>query len=97
MQQGSFMSAENIIISETMKGATGLVEYGVLGILALIGIGFMMWNSYQCAQSTKEVVKNNTDAINNLKESNTAALNTLKESNANSLKDIAVALAKLDR
>lgn len=58
------------IVSSTAQGMTAMIEYGVLGAVACVAIGFsimVMWvlikQAKACFEGTKEVVKNNTDAL----------------------------------
>lgn len=61
------MNAEQIIVTETIRGATTLLEQGILGALAFVGLGVLLWVAYTCSTNTKKGLDNNTEALNGVK------------------------------
>lgn len=69
------------IVNSTATGITTLAEYGLVGTVACIGFGvavMAVWillnQAKACFEGTKQVVDNNTKAVNEFKESNAKAL-----------------------
>lgn len=69
------------VVESTAHGISALIEYGVLGTVACIALGFSVivaWvlvkQAKSCFEGTKIVVENNTKAVTDLKDSNREAL-----------------------
>lgn len=61
------------VVESTAQGLSALIEYGVLGTVACIALGFSVivaWvlvkQAKACFEGTKTVVENNTNAIRDL-------------------------------
>lgn len=59
-------NSESIIAQSTGDALLSLAEYGLLGCLAAVGLGFLLWTAYQCSRHSKEALDNNTKALHGI-------------------------------
>jgi hypothetical protein len=60
------MTIETAVATSAGLGIEKLMEFGLLGILAALGLAFMFWTAYQCSKHTKEGLDNNTKAMHGI-------------------------------